>query len=47
MALTAALATATRALEVFSTAVQVSAQNIANSSTPGYVREQITLLNNQ
>ena len=43
MALTAALATATRALEVFSTAVQVSAQNIANSSTPGYIREQITL----
>lgn len=43
MALTAALATATRALEVFSTAVQVSAQNIANSSTPGYIREQLTL----
>lgn len=43
MALTAALATASRALEVFGTAVQVSAQNIANSSTPGYIREQITL----
>lgn len=40
MALTAALATAARALEVFTTSVQVSANNIANSNTPGFVREQ-------
>lgn len=43
MALTAALATASRALQVFSTAVQVSSQNIANANTPGYVREELTL----
>jgi flagellar hook-associated protein 1 FlgK len=43
MSLTAALATASRALEVFSTAVQVSSGNIANANTPGYIREELTL----
>ncbi len=43
MSLTAALATASRALEVFSTAVQVSSSNIANANTPGYIREELTL----
>lgn len=43
MSLNAALATASHALEVFSTAVQVSSNNIANANTPGYIREELTL----
>lgn len=43
MALNAALATAGRALEVFSTAVQVSANNLSNANTPGYVRDELEL----
>lgn len=43
MSLTAALATASRALEVFSTAVQISSNNIANANTPGYIRDELTL----
>ena len=43
MALNAALATASRALEVFSTGVQVSANNIANANTPGFVREELAI----
>lgn len=43
MSLSAALATASRALEVFSTAVQVSSSNIANANTPGYIREELKL----
>ena len=43
MSLTAALSTASRALEVFSTAVQVSSQNLANANTPGYIREELKL----
>ncbi|MGZ0173332.1 MAG: flagellar hook-associated protein FlgK, partial [Planctomycetales bacterium] len=43
MSLNAALATASRALEVFSTAVQVSSSNIANANTPGYIREELSL----
>jgi len=43
MSLNAALATASRALEVFSTGVQVSASNISNASTPGYIRDEIGL----
>ena len=43
MSLTAALATASRALEVFSTAVQISSNNIANANTPGYIREELSL----
>ena len=43
MSLSAALATASRALDVFSTAVQVSSSNIANANTPGYIREELKL----
>ena len=43
MSLTAALATASRALEVFSTAVQISSNNVANANTPGYIREELSL----
>jgi flagellar hook-associated protein 1 len=43
MALNGALATASRALETFSTAVQISGQNIANANTPGYVREELKI----
>ncbi len=43
MSLSAALSTASRALEVFSTAVQVSSSNIANANTPGYIREELKL----
>lgn len=43
MSLSAALATASRALQVFSSAVQVSSHNISNSSTEGYVREELKL----
>jgi flagellar hook-associated protein 1 len=44
MSLTAALSTASRALEVFSTAVQVTSHNISNANTPGYIREELTLV---
>lgn len=44
MSLTAALSTASRALEVFSTAVQVTSSNISNANTPGYIREELTLI---
>ncbi|NQV28644.1 MAG: flagellar hook-associated protein FlgK [Rhodopirellula sp.] len=43
MSLNAALATASRALDVFSTAVQVSSNNIANANTPGFIREELSL----
>lgn len=43
MTLTTTLANASRALEVFSTAVQVSSSNIANANTPGYIREQLEI----
>lgn len=43
MSLTAALSTASRALEVFSTAVQVTSDNISNAGTPGYVRNELHL----
>ncbi len=43
MSLTAALATASRALEVFSTAVQISSNNLANANTPGYIRDELSL----
>lgn len=43
MSLTAALSTASRALDVFSTAVQVTSNNISNANTPGYIREELTL----
>jgi flagellar hook-associated protein 1 FlgK len=43
MALNAALATASRALELFSTGVQVSANNIANANSPGFIREELAI----
>lgn len=43
MALTAALASAARALDVYSTSVQVTANNIANAGTPGYIRDQVKI----
>lgn len=43
MALNATLATAARSLEIFSAGMQVSGQNIANASTPGYIREELVL----
>jgi flagellar hook-associated protein 1 FlgK len=43
MSLTSALSTASRSLEVFSAGIQVAGNNIANSSTPGYVRENLVL----
>ncbi len=43
MALNAALATASRALELFSTGVQVSANNIANANSPGFIREELQI----
>lgn len=46
MGLNAALYTAGRSLEVFSTGIQVAGQNIANANTPGYIREHIDLAPN-
>lgn len=43
MGLNAALATASRALELFSTGVQVSSNNIANSNTSGFIREELEI----
>jgi flagellar hook-associated protein 1 FlgK len=43
MGLNSALAAASQSLQVFSTGVQVAGQNIANASTPGYVREALLL----
>lgn len=46
MGLTGALATAGHSLEVFSTLIQVSGNNIANAGTPGYVREVAEMRSN-
>ena len=43
MGLNAALATASRSLEVFSAGIQVAGQNISNADTPGYIREKLKL----
>jgi len=43
MGLNATLATASRSLEVFTAGIQVTGQNIANASTPGYIREELLL----
>ena len=43
MGLNATLATARQSLDVFSTGIQVAGQNIANASTPGYIREELQL----
>lgn len=43
MGLNAALQMAGRSLEVFTTGIQVAGQNIANASTPGYIRQDLKL----
>jgi flagellar hook-associated protein 1 FlgK len=43
MGLNATLATARNSLDVFSAGVQLAGQNIANASTPGYIREVLHL----
>ncbi len=43
MGLNATLATARQSLDVFSAGVQLAGQNIANASTPGYIREVLLL----
>lgn len=43
MGLNAALAMSGRALEVFTAGIQVSGQNVANASTPGYIRDELSL----
>lgn len=43
MGLNGALAAVGRSLEIFSTGIQVAGQNIANSSTPGYIREKLNI----
>ena len=43
MGLTGALGVAANALGVFSNAIQVAGQNIANANTPGYIQEQLQL----
>jgi len=43
MGLSGALGIASNALEVFSTGIQVTGQNIANANTPGYIQEQLSL----
>ncbi len=43
MSLNAALHTAGRSLDLFSTGVQIAGQNISNANTPGYVRESLIL----
>jgi flagellar hook-associated protein 1 len=43
MGLSGALGIASNALEVFSTGIQVTGQNIANANTPGYIQEQLTV----
>lgn len=43
MGLNAALSMAKQSLEIFSTGIQVSGQNISNAGTPGYIREELIL----
>jgi flagellar hook-associated protein 1 FlgK len=43
MGLSAALNIASNALNVFSTGIQVTGQNLANASTPGYIVENLNL----
>lgn len=43
MGLTGALQTAGRAIDVFSTGMQVAGNNISNANTPGFIREQLLL----
>lgn len=43
MSLNSALSIASSALQLYSLGIQVSGNNIANASTPGYVREQLRI----
>lgn len=43
MALNATMATAARSLEIFQTGIEVAGQNIANASTPGYIRQELAI----
>lgn len=43
MSISGTLATAKRALEAYSTAMQVAGDNIANANTPGYIRNVLEL----
>ncbi|MBX3447982.1 MAG: flagellar hook-associated protein FlgK [Planctomycetaceae bacterium] len=43
MSLNSALATSSHALGLFSLGIQVAGQNINNASTPGYVRDELTV----
>ena len=43
MSLSSALSVASRSMEIFSAAIQVSGNNISNASTPGYIRENLGL----
>ncbi len=47
MGLNATLSTAGRTLETFGLGMQVAGQNIANASTPGYIREKLRLEPNE
>jgi flagellar hook-associated protein 1 FlgK len=42
MSLSAALSTAVRSLDIFALGIQVAGHNIANASTPGYVRDELS-----
>ena len=44
MGLNAALATASRSLGVFTAGIQVAGENISNSESPGYIREQLQIV---
>src|SRR5579863_6620662 len=44
MGLSGALGIAANALNVFSTGIQVTGQNIANANTPGYIREELQVV---
>lgn len=46
MGLSATLATASKSLELFSAGMQVAGQNVANASTPGYIRESLNISTN-
>ena len=41
MSLNGALSIASNALQLYSLGIQIAGNNIANASTPGYIREQL------
>lgn len=44
MSLNGALAVASNTLQLYSTGIQIAGNNIANASTPGYIREKLSIL---